>query len=200
MQAAASAPPVLPERSDCCYTSCYCEENVWKLCEYIRDESRHPLEEFYAVFLSNEEKMIPIWKQQSGKRDDPVIWDYHVILLHVCSGGQRFIYDLDTVLPFPCVSDVYIKEALRSERNIPKDLRRKLRLVRADEFLKTFASDRSHMKDPDNKWKQPPPAYQCIHTAESSMNLDDFISMDPQVGYGTVYALEEFTKRFSTPV
>ncbi|XP_063780461.1 protein N-terminal glutamine amidohydrolase isoform X3 [Pseudophryne corroboree] len=147
MQAAASAPPALPVRSDCCYTSCYCEENVWKLCEYIRDQSPLPLEEFYAVFLSNEKRM-----------------DYHVILLHVCSGGQRSIYDLDTVLPFPCPCDLYIKEALRSDHNIPQDLRRKLRLVRADEFLRTFASDRSHMKDPDNKWKKTPPSYPCIQT------------------------------------
>ncbi|XP_063780460.1 protein N-terminal glutamine amidohydrolase isoform X2 [Pseudophryne corroboree] len=200
MQAAASAPPALPVRSDCCYTSCYCEENVWKLCEYIRDQSPLPLEEFYAVFLSNEKRMIPVWMQQAGRRDDPVIWDYHVILLHVCSGGQRSIYDLDTVLPFPCPCDLYIKEALRSDHNIPQDLRRKLRLVRADEFLRTFASDRSHMKDPDNKWKKTPPSYPCIQTPESSMNLDDFISMAPHVGYGTVYTLDEFTKRFSTPV
>ncbi|XP_066434575.1 protein N-terminal glutamine amidohydrolase isoform X2 [Eleutherodactylus coqui] len=123
MQVPASAPPVLPGRDDCCYTSCYCEENVWKLCESIRDRTPHHLEEFYAIFLSNENRMIPIWKQQCGKSEDPVIWDYHVILLHDCGDGQRFIYDLDTVLPFPCPCDTYIKEALRSDHNIHKDFR-----------------------------------------------------------------------------
>ncbi|XP_068094093.1 protein N-terminal glutamine amidohydrolase isoform X2 [Hyperolius riggenbachi] len=172
----------LPARPDCCYTSCYCEENVWKLCEYVRQRGERPLEEFYAVFLSNENRM-----------------DYHVILLQVCSEGQRLIYDLDTELPFPCPCHVYIKEALRSDANIRKDFRRKLRVIQADEFLRTFASDRSHMKDADNKWKKPPPPYPCIQTAVSSMNLDDFISMEPAVGYGTVYTLQEFTEQFDSP-
>ncbi|XP_018417721.1 PREDICTED: protein N-terminal glutamine amidohydrolase isoform X1 [Nanorana parkeri] len=196
-----NTPPgdLLP-RTDCCYTSCYCEENVWKLCEYVRDQSERPLQEFYAVFLSNEKRMIPIWKQQCGRHGEPVIWDYHVILLHVCSGGQRLIYDQDSVLPFPCPCERYIKEALQSDQNIHKDFKRKLRLIQADEFLRTFASDRSHMKDAGNKWKKPPPPYPCIRTAESSMNLDEFISMDPAVGYGKVYTLGEFTEHFGTPV
>ncbi|KAM9307743.1 protein N-terminal glutamine amidohydrolase [Gastrophryne carolinensis] len=188
----------LPARQHCCYSSCYCEENVWKLCEYIRDQGEAPLEEFYAIFLSNENRMIPIWKQKSGRRGEPVIWDYHVVLLHASSGSERQIYDLDTELPFPCPCDLYIKEALRSDDNIRREFKRKLRLIRADDFLGTFASDRSHMKGSDDKWKKPPPPYPCIQTAECTMNLDDFISMDPAVGHGTVYTLEEFTEQFST--
>ncbi|XP_069813232.1 protein N-terminal glutamine amidohydrolase isoform X1 [Dendropsophus ebraccatus] len=170
------------------------------LCDYIRDKSPHRLAEYYAVFLSNENRMIPIWKQKSGKNEDPVIWDYHVVLLHDCSDGQRFIYDLDTVLPFPCPCDTYIQEALRSDHNIHKDFRRKLRVIQAEEYLRNFASDRSHMKDGNNEWRKPPPPYPCIKTPKSSMNLDDFISMEPQVGYGTVYTLAAFTERFGTPV
>ncbi|KAM3928654.1 protein N-terminal glutamine amidohydrolase [Leptodactylus fuscus] len=200
MQGIASACPVLPGRSECCYTSCYCEENVWKLCENIRERTPQNLDGFYAVFISNENRMIPIWKQQSAKNEGPVIWDYHVVLLHDCGDGQRVIYDLDTVLQFPCPCDTYIKEALRSDYNIHKDFRRKLRLIQADEYLRTFASDRSHMKDANNEWRKPPPPYPCIKTSASSMNLDDFISMDPRVGYGTVYTLDAFTERFGTPV
>ncbi|KAG8570167.1 hypothetical protein GDO81_011127 [Engystomops pustulosus] len=178
----------------------YSEENVWKLCDYIREQTPHLLEEIYAVYLSNENRMIPIWKQKCGKGEEPVIWDYHVILLHDCRNGQRFIYDLDTELPFPCPCDFYIKEALRSDHNVHKDFRRKLRVIKAEEYLRTFASNRSHMKDGNNEWKKPPPPYPCIKTPESSMNLDDFISMAPGVGFGTVYTLEAFTKRFGTPV
>lgn len=36
----------------------YSEENVWKLCEYIRSQDRYPLEEFYAVFISNDRRMV----------------------------------------------------------------------------------------------------------------------------------------------
>ncbi|CAJ0918125.1 unnamed protein product [Ranitomeya imitator] len=126
MQAAASPPPVLADRRDCCYTSCYCEENVWKLCESIRERTPGALPECYTVFLSNDHRMIPIWRQKCGDGEDPVIWDYHVILLHDAgSDGQRVVYDLDTVLPFPCPCDAYIKEALRSDDLIRKDFRRK---------------------------------------------------------------------------
>ncbi|XP_058687207.1 protein N-terminal glutamine amidohydrolase isoform X2 [Poecile atricapillus] len=149
-------------RPACTYTSCYCEENVWKLCDYIRSQDRHPLEEFYAVFISNDRRMIPLWKQKSGHGDEPVVWDYHVILLHVTSGEQNFIYDLDTVLPFPCPFDVYSVEAFRLDDSLRPEFHR---MIRADLYLKTFASDRSHMKDADGKWQKPPPPYPCIETA-----------------------------------
>ncbi|KAM9164856.1 protein N-terminal glutamine amidohydrolase isoform 2-T3 [Pangshura tecta] len=155
----------VPARHACAYTSCYCEENVWKLCEYLRSHDQYPLEEFYAVFISNERRMIPLWKQQSGCGDEPVIWDYHVILLHVASGDQNFIYDLDTVLPFPCPFDTYIEEAFKSDDILLPGFRRKIRLIRADLYLKTFASDRSHMKDASGHWQKPPPSYPCIETA-----------------------------------
>lgn len=207
----------VPARPACAYTSCYCEENVWKLCDYIRSQDRYPLEEFYAVFISNDRRMIPLWKQKSGHGNDPVVWvllaaehstlnsqtvllqqDYHVILLHVSSGEQNFIYDLDTVLPFPCPFDVYSVEAFRLGDSLRPEFHRKIRMIRADLYLKTFASDRSHMKDANGKWQKPPPPYPCIETADSKMNLDDFISMNPEVGWGSVFSLSDFVHRFGS--
>ncbi|XP_072426985.1 protein N-terminal glutamine amidohydrolase isoform X2 [Chiloscyllium punctatum] len=156
-------PAILKE--DCVYTSCYCEENIWKLCEYIKNRRQHPLEEWYTVFISNDQKMVPIWSQQSGSGDQPVIWDYHVILLHDCGGQHCEIYDLDTTLPFPCPFDTYVKEAFRSEDLIRPAFRRKMRVLRADLYLKTFASDRSHMKDVNGTWRMTPPPYPCIQTS-----------------------------------
>ncbi|XP_030409644.1 protein N-terminal glutamine amidohydrolase isoform X1 [Gopherus evgoodei] len=218
--AAAGYQSAVPARHACAYTSCYCEENVWKLCEYIRSYDQYPLEEFYAVFISNERRMIPLWKQQSGCGDEPVVWkrdspafsrpetkskrtlrsrsskDYHVILLHVASGDQNFIYDLDSVLPFPCPFDTYIEESFKSDDILLPGFRRKIRLIQADLYLKTFASDRSHMKDASGHWQKPPPSYPCIETADSKMNLDDFISMNPQVGWGSVFLLPDFVDRY----
>ncbi|XP_077207673.1 protein N-terminal glutamine amidohydrolase [Paroedura picta] len=188
--------PAVPARPACLYTSCYCEENVWKLCECIRSQDRYPLEEFHAVFISNDRRMVPLWKQKSRGGNQPVIWDYHVILLHVSSGNQNFIYDLDTVLPFPCPFDTYVKEAFKSDDILEPGFRRKVRVVRADLYLKTFASDRSHMKDASGNWLQPPPLYPCITTADFKMNLDDFISMNPGVGWGSVLPLSEFVQGF----
>ncbi|XP_056335842.1 protein N-terminal glutamine amidohydrolase [Danio aesculapii] len=187
---------ITPSRNQCVYTSCYCEENVWKLCENIKNQRYCPLEEVYAVFISNERKKIPIWKQRSGRGDEPVIWDYHVILLHASKQGPSFIYDLDTILPFPCSLDVYSKEAFQSDEHLRPAFWRKLRVIPGNTYLKEFASDRSHMKDSDGNWRMPPPAYPCLETSESKMNLDDFICMDPRVGYGEVYSLSDFVKHF----
>uniref|UniRef100_A0A8B9R223 Protein N-terminal glutamine amidohydrolase n=1 Tax=Anas platyrhynchos TaxID=8839 RepID=A0A8B9R223_ANAPL len=158
--------PAVPPRAACAYTGCYCEENVWKLCDYIRSRGERPVEEFYAVFISNERRMVPLWKQKSGHGDEPVVWDYHVILLRVSSGEQNFIYDLDTELPFPCPFDMYSTEAFRLDDSLHPEFHRKIRMIRADLYLETFASDRSHMKDADGKWQKPPPSYPCIETAE----------------------------------
>ncbi|XP_073678008.1 protein N-terminal glutamine amidohydrolase [Garra rufa] len=187
---------ITPSRNQCVYTSCYCEENVWKLCEHVKDQGTCSLDEVYAVFISNDRKMIPIWKQKSSRGDEPVIWDYHVILLHVNKQGQNYIYDLDTTLPFPCLLDVYSKEAFRSDEDLKPSFWRKLRVIPGDTYLKKFASDRSHMKDADGNWRMPPPPYPCLETSESKMNLDDFICMDARVGYGEVYNLSDFVQHF----
>ncbi|XP_073925268.1 protein N-terminal glutamine amidohydrolase isoform X5 [Castor canadensis] len=149
-----------------------CEENIWKLCEYIKTHNQYPLEECYAVFISNERKMIPIWKQQARPGNGPVIWDYHVVLLHVSSGEQSFIYDLDTVLPFPCPFDTYVEDALKTDNDIHPQFRRKFRVIRADSYLKNFASDRSHMKDSSGNWREPPPPYPCIETEDKEDNAE----------------------------
>ncbi|XP_053106607.1 protein N-terminal glutamine amidohydrolase isoform X2 [Hemicordylus capensis] len=174
------------------------EENVWKLCEFIQNRNQYPLEEFYAVFISNDRKMVPLWKQQAGCGDQPVIWDYHVVLLHTSSRGQNFIYDLDTVLPFPCPFDTYVEEAFKSDSIIHPEFRRKVRVVRADVYLKMFASDRSHMKDASGNWLKTPPPYPCIETADFMMNLNDFISMNPGVGWGSVLPLPDFVQGFGS--
>ncbi|NWY08519.1 NTAQ1 amidohydrolase, partial [Nothoprocta ornata] len=97
--------------------------------------------------------------------------DYHVILLHVSSGEQNFISDLDTGLPFPCPLEVYGEEAFRLDEGLCPESHRKIRLIRADLYLRTFASDRSHMKDANGKWQKPPPSYPCIETADKGLEL-----------------------------
>ncbi|XP_039978693.1 protein N-terminal glutamine amidohydrolase [Xiphias gladius] len=188
---------ITPARENCVYTSCYCEENVWKLCEFVRKERTTPLEQLFVIFISNENRMVPLWKQKSGHGDQPVIWDYHVILLQVGLQSDSLVYDLDSELSFPCSLKLYAAQALRSDCNIrPDKHHRKLRVIPADSFLLNFASDRSHMKTSDGSWRMPPPPYPPIHTAESHMNLDDFISMDPAVGWGTVFSLDNFLKSY----
>ncbi|XP_054462333.1 protein N-terminal glutamine amidohydrolase [Anoplopoma fimbria] len=184
---------ITPETCD--YTSCYCEENVWKLCEFVRTERTARLEELFVVFISNGNRTVPLWKQKSGRGDQPVIWDYHVVLLQIRLHSSSLVYDLDSELSFPCTLKLYAAQALRSDHNIKPAYHRKLRVVPADSFLLNFASDRSHMKNSDGSWRMPPPPYPPIRTTESQMNLEDFISMSPAVGWGRVFSLDHFLQR-----
>ncbi|KAM7373764.1 hypothetical protein PAMP_008591 [Pampus punctatissimus] len=122
--------------------------------------------------------------------------DYHVVLLQVSGPADTLVYDLDSVMSFPCSLKLYATHALRSDHGIKSAYHRKLRVVPADSYLMNFASDRSHMKKADGSWRMPPPTYPPIHTAESQMNLDDFISMEPAVGWGSVFSLHEFLQRY----
>uniref|UniRef100_A0A1A8P9S3 Protein N-terminal glutamine amidohydrolase n=1 Tax=Nothobranchius rachovii TaxID=451742 RepID=A0A1A8P9S3_9TELE len=187
---------ITPSREFCVYTSCYCEENVWKLCEFVQTARTAPLEQLFVVFISNDNRMVPLWKQKSGHADHPVIWDYHVILLHVDPQSEVLVYDLDSELSFPCNLRLYGSQALRSDRHIKPEYHRKLRVIPAESFLLNFASDRTHMKNPDGSWKKPPPSYPPLKTAGCQMNLDDFISMSPAVGWGTVFSLNQFLQKY----
>lgn len=163
----------------------------------MRTERTAALEELFVVFISNENRMVPLWKQKSGRGDEPVIWDYHVVLLQAGQQGEPLVYDLDSELSFPCSLMLFAAQALRSDCNIKPAYHRKFRVVPADSFLKNFASDRSHMKNPDGSWKMPPPLYPPIHSADCHMNLDAFISMDPAVGWGAVFSLDHFLLRYT---
>jgi hypothetical protein len=83
--------PLGLSRSNCVYTSCYCEENVWWLCESLRLYSAtataapaFDMAHVYAVFVSNPSRTVPLWKQRGAElaagaeppTDDFVIWDY----------------------------------------------------------------------------------------------------------------------------
>nr|XP_006815963.1 PREDICTED: protein N-terminal glutamine amidohydrolase-like isoform X2 [Saccoglossus kowalevskii] len=179
---------LFPPREECIYTSCYCEENVWKLCEHV--QSRYPdlIEDCYAVFISNQFKTVPLWMQKAAQSADvPVVWKSNT--------GNAEVYDLDSVLEFPTPFLDYSSQTFRNEQ-LKQQYHRKFRVIRASEYLETFASDRSHMLK-DGQWLAPPPIYPCIQTKESIMNLNDFISVNPSFGVGEVMTLQAFNFHFS---
>lgn len=185
-----------PRREDCVYTSCYCEENVWQLCSWFRSEG-DPLQEFQVLFISNHHRTVPLWKQKSSRRDFPVVWDYHVVLLWSGPGLDPLVFDLDSVLDFPCSLQEYSALALKSDQDLNPQYHRMIRSVPADLFLQKFSSDRSHMKKADGSWNMPPPAYPPIQTSETSSNLDLFIQMDQDRGLGRVHSLQDFMIQFN---
>ncbi|XP_055345722.1 protein N-terminal glutamine amidohydrolase-like isoform X2 [Paramacrobiotus metropolitanus] len=181
------------DKVECVYTACYCEENVWKLCDQIRQTFPQELEFCLVIFISNERRCISVWNQATAPSSWlPVLWDYHVVLLYCPPTATPLLFDLDSTLPFPCPLDRYLAEALRPgypspdpHANLPKSLR----LIPAAVFLTTFASDRSHMLA-SGHYLAPPPAYPCIQSTVSRNNIQEFINMDS--GYGIVLPLKEF--------
>ncbi|XP_073986250.1 N-terminal glutamine amidase tungus [Rhodnius prolixus] len=183
------------KREHCTYTPCYCEENVWKLCEKIKDSDSDLLENCYVIFVSNDAKQVPIWFQRSGhiSRDNLCIWDYHVFLI-LKDPKETKVYDFDTVLEFPVTFNNYVKQAIKPEYN--EHYERLFRVISADIFLSTFASDRSHMRKPDGSYTSDPPFYAPISSKDSTNNIQEFISMNSKIGYGEVMNLKKFCQYF----
>ena len=132
-------------RSSLTYTSCYCEENVWFLCEEIEKRvanagasvSEDRLSRCFAVFISNPTKSVPIWCQRSSKdpRSVPVVWDYHVIFIFRGRGdaikdslgrenpspacaSSSWVYDMDSILTFPESFTVYFDASFGNEEQL----------------------------------------------------------------------------------
>ncbi|TRY63172.1 hypothetical protein TCAL_00481 [Tigriopus californicus] len=188
------------DQKSCTYTPCYCEENIWHLCQRMSREIPHQFQSScHVVFISNPERVIPLWAQRASKREDGlVLWDYHVILIHVqAQDGSVVVLDLDTTLPFPCSLKEFYTQAIRSEEFIESKYRRFFRVIQGPSFLALFASDRSHMLDDQGQWRSPPPQYPPIKTDSSCNNLDCFINMtSTQEQFGRVLDLRGFCKEF----
>lgn len=52
------------------------------------------------------------------------------------------------------------------------------KLINANEYLETFSSDRTRMRNDQGQFIKPPPDYPCIQTLSCKNNLNEFISMD----------------------
>uniref|UniRef100_A0A1B0ES12 Protein N-terminal glutamine amidohydrolase n=1 Tax=Glossina morsitans morsitans TaxID=37546 RepID=A0A1B0ES12_GLOMM len=169
---------LFPKIADCSYVSCYCEENVWKLCEQVKKTRIDELNKCYAVFVSNEGRTVPLWRQKAGRGDDQVvIWDYHVFFMHNPSPNRCLVFDLDTTLPFPTYFHKYVTETFRSDLALRPEHHR---VISAETYLMEFSSDRRHMRRPDGSWIKPPPSYPPIQSNRP----------------GIVYSLSEFVQTF----
>jgi hypothetical protein len=108
-----------------------------------------------------------------------------VVLL---AGGQ--IWDLDTLLPFPCDADEYLDMTFAHVGRVEPDWDPMFRIVDREEFVSQFSSDRSHMRDAAGAWMQPPPDWPAIGEARPN-NLQSFIDMDDTT-FGIVCNLTAF--------
>lgn len=136
--------------------------------------------DLFVVFISNENKKIPLWHQKASKSSEGlVIWDYHVICIQIGNkerGKESLIWDLDSSLPFPLPLGKYVSETFRQQLLLKSMFRRVLRVIHAPTFLHHFASNRAHMRDTLGNWISPPPSYEPIIAHDGSENnIDEYI-------------------------
>ncbi|OEL13233.1 Protein N-terminal glutamine amidohydrolase [Dichanthelium oligosanthes] len=119
--------------------------------------------DLYVVFISNEEKKVIL---------------LHIFLLRNNGEVLDLVWDLDSNLPFPSTFIQYVYNAIQPLAFGNSMYRRLFRVVHAPSFLQSFASDRSHMKDPAGNWIQLPPKYNPIMAADGTTNnLNEYITM-----------------------
>lgn len=154
------------------YQPFYCEENVFHALATlaVTDTDR------YALFVTNPTRAVAMWGQRLAPAGEPVVWDYHVVAL---SGRPTMVWDLDARAPMPCALDRWLQAsfpalALEHARHRPQ-----FRLVAHDALVRSFASDRRHMRDANGAFREPVPPWPALgvgHTLERFLDLEDPIA------------------------
>jgi len=143
------------QKHDFIYTANFCEENIWQLGQRLITLG-YTSQTLRVLMLSNAERHIALYQQQQQPSPgQPIIWDYHVLLL---ATDTQLIYDFDSRLPFPVSAERYFQETLMSTTQANWWVW--IRAIPLVKYLAHFTSDRSHMltsTTPPNIWPDYPP-------------------------------------------
>lgn len=137
-----------------CYQAFYCEENAWWLCAepLLGPGERH------VVFLTSRAGVVPMLAQRAAPPDLLTAWDYHVVVVD----GLGRVWDQDSRLPLPTAGLEWLAASFALAGELPARYAPCLRMVAARHYRRDFASDRSHMRDPEGRWLHPPPFWPPI--------------------------------------
>ncbi len=173
------------------YTPFYCEENIWHLCQSPRFAEL----DTKVVFITNKTNSCILWGQKAGKGVEGLVqWDYHVFLL--CKERVWQVWDLDTNFEVPSDLSYYLRATFKTDQvKLAVDFAPVFRVIDTKEFVRTFSSDRSHMKKPDGTWLAAPPQWPSIGNG-TEPNLLQLINVEDK-SIGEVMNLDEFTRKYS---
>jgi hypothetical protein len=152
------------------YQPFFCEENVWRL---LHDGALP--EPGAAWFVTNRARRVAMWGQRAA-RQDPILWDYHVVAWLPQRG---VVVDLDDRAQVVRPLAAWLAHAFRGS---DPQLQPAFRVVPRDELLATFSSDRRHMRDDRGRELQPFPDWPAPfrealgHTLPRFLDLDDAIA------------------------
>ncbi|MEA3639579.1 MAG: hypothetical protein VBE63_06510 [Lamprobacter sp.] len=173
----------LPDRLR--YQPFYCEENIWWLC--AEPPPAVCLEQ--VIFIASPCGLCPIAEQRAADADGVAWWDYHCVGLD----AERRIWDLDSRLSLPVAASSWLDRSFPQADDWPTPLQPLFRLIPRAAYLQDFRSDRSHMRNADGSWMQPPPPWSCIGFSYSSdpdsSRLDRYRDLSKHEGPGVVLDL-----------
>jgi hypothetical protein len=154
------------------YWPYYCEENVWHAAASDVEAGRRA----FAVFVSNPSGQVAMWQQRAAPEGEPLLWDYHVVLLARHDAGWT-VWDPD------CRAGDHLPARdwlARSFGEPPRAIARFapcFRVVAAARYRETLRSDRSHMLR-GKGYRRPPPPWPAIgQDGEPGTNLMRFVDM-----------------------
>lgn len=163
------------------YTANFCEENIWYLCQNPN------LRAFVktVLIISNSNRNCPLWHQKSAEGQEPVRWDYHVVLL-ASTPETSLIYDFDSTLDLPIPLGTYLELTFQSGYENEQPV---FKAIDSHDFIHLFNSDRSHMKDQEGNWKFVPPSWPLINNKEE-LPLPELLNFSEDSNH-KIYTLEE---------
>ncbi|WP_439482342.1 hypothetical protein [Cyclobacterium plantarum] len=182
--------PFRMEKSTYKYAKNYCEENVWQLCVHPDIESQ----ENVVLIISNTSRNCPFWFHNPVENENPVCWDYHVVLL-ARKQEKWWIYDFDSTLEFPCSLDSYLRQTFGKERLSPETAPL-FKGLPAKDFASNFFSDRAHMKDAIGNWIFSPPSWPEIeHGHDKRLEIAEIMDFSDSSQY-EIIQLDELKGRY----
>lgn len=195
----------LPTKKECfdVYVPYYCEENVWRILDIAQGKGQRP-DHLFAMFITNSRRHIAIGMQKAAAEWDQTktcLWDYHVVpIIRIPRNGENtvtLVYDCDSLLPLPITLMEYAARSFcasgDNSGSNSTDPPYVFRVVRFDEMVDKFSSDRRHMLRPNGSnscneetYVSRPPQLACIkarltadpHTLPSFLHVDGLIGKD----------------------
>jgi len=145
------------------YQPFWCEENIWRL----TTDACVGVGERWVLFLTGSSGHVACWGQcAASSADAPVLWDYHVVL--VVRQETWAVWDLDCRQGCPLPAATWFAATFPCPDSVRPVFQPRCLLISADEYRTQFTSDRTHMRNPDGGWQQPPPPWPAPQQAHGT--------------------------------
>lgn len=148
------------------------------------------------MFIFSDGGAVPMWQQRAGEGENPIFWDYHVVV--VVETDETWVWDLDHRGPFPQQLHAYLNTSFPNAENWPLELQPIFRLTPSKAYRANFSSTRAHMLDEQGQFLQPPPPWDAIVQSEAGNWMDALDSS--QSSWGPIFNQEQLQRRFSLSV